>query len=217
MGEYLNRQGFSALGVRVAGHATCLADLAHSAPGRWLACVEDGFHLLSGLTDVIFLIGLSHGGQPYPSVIHLAGCVGVVAMSTPFPRRRDMLFRFASPLSLVLPVLPKPEGRRGSGGWFGDAWKEHVSYPVYPLRSVCEMSWLLARYRARPCQMSRFRSCSSSPVMITLLFVTACRRSMPVSVAQTNKCSGWKAAATPLRKNRRASRSSRPPRSSSGT
>ncbi len=148
MGEYLNRQGFSALGVRVAGHATCLADLAHTRLADWLACVEDGFHLLSGLTDVIFLIGLSMGGNLTLLSSTWLDVVGVVAMSTPFPRRRDMLFRFASPLSLVLPVLPKPEGRRGSGGWFGDAWKEHVSYPVYPLRSVCEMSWLLARMRA---------------------------------------------------------------------
>ena len=147
MGEYLNRQGFSALGLRVAGHATDPADLARTRLADWLASVEDGYHLLRGLTDTVFLIGLSMGSGLALVMSTRLDVRGVVAMSTPYPRRRDTLLRFAGPLSLIRPSLPKAEGGRGSGGWFGEAWKQHVAYPDYPLRSVCEMSRLMVLMR----------------------------------------------------------------------
>jgi len=144
MGEYLNRQGFNALGLRVAGHATCPADLARTRLADWLACVEDGYHLPRGLTETVFLLGLSMGGNLSLVMSTRLEVAGVLAMSTPYPRRRELMLRFASPISLIWRSLPKVEDERGSGGWFGDAWKEHIAYPDYPLRAVGEMSKLLA-------------------------------------------------------------------------
>jgi carboxylesterase len=147
MGEYLNGQGFNILGLRVAGHATCSADLARTRLEDWLTSMEDGYHLLRGLTDTVFLIGLSMGGNLSLAMSTRLDVAGVVAMSTPYPRRRDALLRFASPLSLVRRSLPKAQGGRGSGGWFGDAWKQHIAYPDYPFRSICEISRLLVLMR----------------------------------------------------------------------
>ena len=144
MGEYLNRQGFSALGLRVAGHATHPTDLARTRLADWLACVEDGYHLLRGLTETVFLIGLSMGGNLSLVMATRLEVAGVVAMSTPYPRQRELMLRFATPLSLICRSLPKAKGKRGSGGWYGEAWKDHIAYPDYPLRSVFEMSKLLA-------------------------------------------------------------------------
>ena len=147
MGEYLNHQGFSALGLRLAGHATCPEDLIRTRVPDWLACVEDGYHLLRGLTEPIFLVGLSIGGALSLLASTRLEVAGVVAMSTPYPRRRDALIRFASPLSLVWRSLPKSEGRQGSGGWFGDSWKVHVAYSTYPFRAVCEVAHLMELMR----------------------------------------------------------------------
>ena len=62
MGEYLNQHGYTCLGVRLAGHATQPEDMVRSRWADWTASVEDGYNLLSGLTDDIFLVGLSMGG-----------------------------------------------------------------------------------------------------------------------------------------------------------
>ena len=50
----------------------------------WLTSVEDGFHLLSGHCEQVFLMGLSMGGVL--SLIQAARLPvdGVVAMSTPY-------------------------------------------------------------------------------------------------------------------------------------
>ena len=62
MGEFLNGQGYTCLGVRLAGHATHPEDMIRSTRADWIASVEDGYHALCGLTARIFLIGLSMGG-----------------------------------------------------------------------------------------------------------------------------------------------------------
>ena len=62
MGEYLNAQGYTCLGVRLAGHATSPEDMIRSRYTDWIASVEDGYHLLRGVADQIFLVGLSMGG-----------------------------------------------------------------------------------------------------------------------------------------------------------
>ena len=61
LGEYLNAAGRSVLGVRLAGHATSLDDMARTRWQDWLASVEDGIGLLSGVTKRIFVLGLSMG------------------------------------------------------------------------------------------------------------------------------------------------------------
>jgi carboxylesterase len=61
MGEYLESQGYTVLGIRLAGHATCLEDMSRMTWQDWATSVEDGYHLLKGCVDRIFIIGLSMG------------------------------------------------------------------------------------------------------------------------------------------------------------
>src|SRR5512143_2591480 len=62
MGEYLHGRGYTCLGVRLAGHATRPEDMVRAHWTDWTASVEDGYHLLCGITSDIFLAGLSMGG-----------------------------------------------------------------------------------------------------------------------------------------------------------
>ena len=63
MGEYLAKEGYSVLGVRLAGHATRPEDMIRSRWTDWVTSVEGGYHILRGLADHIYLIGLSLGGS----------------------------------------------------------------------------------------------------------------------------------------------------------
>ena len=83
MGEYLHQQGFTCLGVRLAGHATHPEDMIRSHYTDWMTSVEDGYHLLRGFADNIFLAGLSMGGILSLLMSTRLDIRGVIAMSTP--------------------------------------------------------------------------------------------------------------------------------------
>lgn len=160
MGEYLNRKhGFTCLGIRLTGHATCPEDLVRSRYTDWLASVEDGYHLLRGAADRIFLIGLSMGGiLSLLMSTRLEACpegaarriAGVVAMSTPYKLPDDPRLRFIRQIAWFLRFMPKNEKDvPPDKGWFDkEAWKQHVSYPANPVRSIGELLPLMAEMRA---------------------------------------------------------------------
>jgi carboxylesterase len=149
MGEYLAREGFSTLGVRLTGHATRPQDMARSRYTDWIASVEDGYHLLSGAADRIYLVGLSMGGVLALLMASRLPVKGLVAMSTPYKLPDDPRLPYAKYLALLKPYLPKnARGLPPDTGWFDKAaWKEHISYPENPLRSITELVLLLDEMR----------------------------------------------------------------------
>ena len=151
MGEYLNRDlGFTCLGVRLAGHATRPKDMIRSRWTDWTVSVEDGYNLLSGATDDIYLVGLSMGGVLSLLMSTRLNVKGVVAMSTPYQIPADGP-RPAWQIRLVSyfkTYLPKGSGEPGSGWFDMDAFKEHISYPLNPIRSAAELDVLLTKMRA---------------------------------------------------------------------
>lgn len=148
MGDHLNQRGYTCMGVRLAGHATHPEDMIRSRYTDWIASVESGYHLLRGITDNIFLAGLSMGG-----VLALLTSVrlkvrGVVAMSTPSRLPRDYPIWFLRTASKVVRYSPKRKGEPGSGWFDKTAYQEQVSYPQNPVRSVAELKELILRMNA---------------------------------------------------------------------
>jgi len=150
MGEYLNQQGFTCLGVRLSGHATVPEDMIASRWTDWTASVEDAFSLLKDLTDDIFLIGLSMGGilSLLMSTRLATRVKGVVAMSTPYKLPDDPRLRHIEWISKIVAYMPKGSGDSGAGWFDKEAWREHVSYPQNPVRSIGELNKLLGEMRA---------------------------------------------------------------------
>lgn len=141
MGEYLAGQGYSVLGVRLAGHATSPADLQHTSWRDWVASVEDGWHLLSGSARCIFLCGLSMGGALSLYFAAQRTVAGIVAMSTPY----DMPDEIPDVDQLIqdMPYIIK-----GMPNWFDqEALRDHISYREYPSRTLGELRELLAETR----------------------------------------------------------------------
>jgi len=152
LGDYLNRQGYTVCGMRLAGHATHPKDMIRTRAADWLASVEDGYHLLGAACDQVFLLGLSMGGilslTLAPTLQAGAGdplgkVRGVVAMSTPYKLPDDPRLPFIKLIARFKPFMPKGSGVPGADWFDQESWKQHVAYPENPVRSVAELIELM--------------------------------------------------------------------------
>jgi carboxylesterase len=150
MGEYLNQQGYTCLGVRLMGHATDPGDMIRSRYTDWIASVEDGYHLLRGVTDQVFLIGLSMGGVlSLLMSTRLAQRVkGVIAMSTPSRLPTDYPIWLLKLVSLAMRYRPKTKEAPGTGWFDKSASADHISYSKNPVRSGVELKKLILEMHA---------------------------------------------------------------------
>jgi len=156
MGEYLQQRGLTCLGVRLTGHATRPEDMVRSRYRDWIASVEDGYALLQGAlqkdaqreTPPLFLVGLSMGGVLSLLMSTRLPVAGVIAISTPYALTSAPPPPLVKALSWFVPALNKSKGPPGSGWFDQQAWREHVSYPKNPTRSIAELLQLLAEMRA---------------------------------------------------------------------
>lgn len=147
MGEYLHQQGYTCLGIRLAGHATQPEDMIRSRWTDWTASVEDGYNILCGLTDDIFLIGLSMGGILSLLMSTQLKTRGVIAMSTPSRLPTDYPVWLLEFLSLFIKFRPKTKEPPGSGWFDKAAYKDHIAYGKNPVRSAAELKKLIVEMR----------------------------------------------------------------------
>ncbi len=147
LGEFLNQHGYTCLGIRLTGHGTAPEDMVRSRYTDWIASVEDGYHLLRGFADRIFIVGLSMGGVLSLLMSSRFKVEGVVALSTPHGLPRDYPIWLLNLVSLFKKFVAKGKGKPGSG-WFDQAaYKEQVSYPKNPVRSTAELKKLMLEMR----------------------------------------------------------------------
>lgn len=147
MGDYLNGQGFTCLGIRLAGHATRPKDMVRSRWTDWTASVEDGYHLLCGVSDRVFLVGLSMGGVLSLLMSTRLDVRGVVVMSTPFELPANYPAWQMKLMSYFKSYIRKNKGEPGEGWFDRDAFASHISYPLNPIRSAAELQIMLGRMR----------------------------------------------------------------------
>ena len=147
MGEYLAEEGYSVLGVRLAGHATNPEEMIRTRYVDWMNSVEDGYHLLSGAADRIILVGLSMGGVLSLLMSTKLDVAGIISMSAPY-ELSDPRVKLTKILSPFIKYMPK-SGEVPGSTWFDKvSWQDHISYPQNPLRSVAELFVLLDEMRA---------------------------------------------------------------------
>ena len=144
LGSFLNTRGFTVLGIRLFSHATQPEDMLRSRWTDWLADVEDGLHLLRGVSERIAAVGLSMGGLLALWAGAQAKVEAVVALSTPMSMPRNGRLRLARPLSKLWRYTPK-----GVPDWRDiEAAATHVTYPVYPIRAAAELRDLMRETRS---------------------------------------------------------------------
>lgn len=148
MGEYLNGQGYTCLGVRLAGHATRPKDMVRSRWMDWTASVEDGYNLLRGAVDRVYLVGLSMGGALSLLMSTKLDVKGVVTISTPYELPDEHPAWQIKLYSYFRAYMPKTREAPGAGWFDKEAFKEHISYPLNPIRSAAELKALLGKMQA---------------------------------------------------------------------
>ena len=114
----------------------------------WIASVESGYYLLRGITENVFLVGLSMGGILALLTSASLKVKGVVAMSTPSRLPKDYPIWFLRAASKLIKYSPKRKGEPGSGWFDKTAYQEQVSYPQNPVRSVAELKDLILKMNA---------------------------------------------------------------------
>jgi carboxylesterase len=144
MGEYLSAKGYTVLGIRLAGHATRPEDLVRTRWQDWVASIEDGFHILKGSVESIFLMGLSLGGTLSLLFSSREPVQGVVAMSTLISMPPDPRLPYLEYLAWI-----KPSVAKGPPDWRNlEAASDHIDYPNYPTRAIAELRDSVAEARA---------------------------------------------------------------------
>jgi carboxylesterase len=109
LGKYLNEtQGYTTLGIRLPGHGTQVDDLRRPAWRDWISAVEDGLNLLSGMSDRVYVAGISMGGVLTLIAASRYQIKGGAAQSTPYGLTGDWRVRFMRPISLFIPQFKKP-------------------------------------------------------------------------------------------------------------
>jgi carboxylesterase len=148
MGEYLNKQGYTCLGIRLAGHGTQPEAMVRSRWTDWVASVEDGYRLLCSITDNIFLVGLSMGGVLSLYMSSQLEVRGVIAMSTPSRLPTDYPIWLLKLISLLIRFRPKSNEPPGSGWFDKTAYQDHIAYGKNPVRSTAELKKLILEMHA---------------------------------------------------------------------
>jgi carboxylesterase len=148
MGEYLHQQGFTCLGIRLSGHATRPKDMIRSRWTDWTASVEDGYNLLRGVTERVFLVGLSMGGALSLLMSTRLDVAGVFVMSTPYDLPAKHPAWQIRLLSLFKSYIRKSREAPGASWFDKAAFAGHISYPLNPIRSAAELETMLGKMRA---------------------------------------------------------------------
>jgi len=146
-GDYLVKQGYTVLGIRLKGHGTSPYALRDQSWKDWYGCVQRGFNILKVHCSRIFVVGFSTGGALALKLAaeHYPEMIGVVAISVPQ--------KFVNPAFMLVPLL---HGTNKLVGWvsafegvkpFIDNASEHpgINYRNTPVRALYELRLLMAQ------------------------------------------------------------------------
>lgn len=147
-GEYLVKQGYTVLGIRLKGHGTSPYALRDQSWEDWYGCVQRGFNILKVHCPRIFVVGFSTGGALALKLAaeHHPEMVGVIAISVPL--------KFVNPAFMLVPLL---HGTNKLVAWvsafegvkpFIDNEPEHptINYRNMPIRALYELRLLIAQF-----------------------------------------------------------------------
>ncbi len=83
LGKFLNRAGFTVLGVRLAGHGTNELNLMKTTNEDWFNSVLDGYKMLGGFCEKVFVAGHSMGGLLALKLAAFFNVEKIVTLSAP--------------------------------------------------------------------------------------------------------------------------------------
>jgi len=144
LGQFLAEQGYTVLGVRLAGHGTNPEEMAGTSWTDWYRSVERAYIELSEQCSQVFIIGLSMGGllSLHASLEYPAA--GVIAINSPIYLLNQKAL-FAPFLRYIMPYSEKKDYQVIQG---------HFSYDRIPVNSLHSLLSLMRMVRKELPQLS---------------------------------------------------------------
>lgn len=141
LGRYLAKEGYTVMGIRLAGHGSTPEDLERMRAGDWMNSVLDGYSFLAGMAKEVSVVGLSMGGllAMLLSTVREVKCVASLAAPI-FVSEAHSLHRLPSVERSVGRYLPRPH--RAIPDIPANC---NVAYRRMPMRSIHEMFSVLER------------------------------------------------------------------------
>jgi carboxylesterase len=139
IGEELNRQGFTVLGIQLPGHGTRMEDMQNVHWQDWLQSAKEGFLTLKERCEKVSVAGLSMGGVLTLLLAQQTRVNAAVVMSTPMALK-NKLASLAPVASRFTPVTY----------WKGDEQREKLldqkydyGYPGFPTARIVDLMHLI--------------------------------------------------------------------------
>lgn len=135
LGNRLYHEGYTVICPRLPGHGTTVEDMANTNSKQWLTAVQDAYHLLRGICQEIYVIGLSMGGILALNLGLTMPIQKSVIMSAPIFLANERSLRF-------LPSREKSVGRyqRKNRRHIPELAKRYnISYSEMPLICIHEL------------------------------------------------------------------------------
>lgn len=144
LGQRLHAAGYTAVGIRLPGHATRYTDLDSVPWTAWVDAVDVALGLLADRSDQVFVMGLSLGAVLALYAASRFPVAGVVAMGTMWELPRWQV----ATVRLTLSFRPYEFKRRGSSILDPNARAKHPTYDHMVMRAVLQFDQLGAAMRA---------------------------------------------------------------------
>ncbi|MEQ8674742.1 MAG: alpha/beta fold hydrolase [Aggregatilineales bacterium] len=91
LAEHLNKQGYTVLAPRIAGHGTHYHDLERVTWGDWYTSALDAYQVLAQQCEQVFIAGLSMGGLLACLLAQAVPIAGIAVMASPLVMRSRLL------------------------------------------------------------------------------------------------------------------------------
>ncbi|MEI7891048.1 MAG: alpha/beta fold hydrolase [bacterium] len=159
LGKYLNENGYTTMGIKLAGHGTVSSDLEKVIWQDWLENVRVGYFELKKTCDQVYIAGTSIGGDLALIFAEQQRDVsGLILMATPYQLRFEkigMLF------VQILLKMKKKYRKKFYPPTFGlsTTITRLISYQTYPTKSLLQAFEVV-------CQMRKNISNIVVPVLI---------------------------------------------------
>jgi carboxylesterase len=139
IGEELNRQGYTVLGIQLPGHGTRMEDMRNVHWQDWLQSAKEGILTLKERCEKVSVAGLSMGGVLALLIAQQTRVNAAVVMSTPMALK-NRLASLAPAASLFTPITY----------WRGDEKREKLldhrydyGYPGFPTARIGDLMHLI--------------------------------------------------------------------------
>jgi len=147
LGKFLHENGYTVLGIQLAGHETVPKDLEDVEFSKWIEDVKNGFMKLQETCDQVYVAGTSIGANLALILAEQEKSVaGIVLMATPYKMRLERVALFFAKSLLFFGVKYRKKFYPPTFG-LSTTITRLISYQTYPVKSVLEAFKLVQEAR----------------------------------------------------------------------